>query len=121
MAKNTSVALRNEICRVLNERREELGLTLRQIADAVDISLGSASHFANGKYDYKYTVLKKVAEALQMDMVYLAFLVERPSFERDPVMEEVGQLLEKRDKRRRSALQERHAGNSRHKRLSDNI
>lgn len=99
--------LKNRISEVLTNRRNELGLTIKNIAEAIEMSTASVANIISANYDYKYAVLRRVAEALRLDMVHLAFLIEQPQFEDDPVMSEVGALLRKREELRKNSRSNR--------------
>ena len=91
--------LKNRVSEVLMARVRNRGLTVRQIACLMEMSVGSAANILAGNHDYKYVILRKMAAALRMDMVYLVYLIEEPRFTNDPDMLRVGQLLRERDER----------------------
>lgn len=53
--------------------RQEAGLSLRELADMVDVTYATLSRYENGKTVPKYDTLKKIARALGVDSVYYLY------------------------------------------------
>lgn len=53
--------------------RQEAGLSLRELADMVDVTYSTLSHYENGKTTPKYDVLKQIARAVGVDDVYYLY------------------------------------------------
>ena len=50
--------------------RQEAGLSLRELADMVDVTYSTLSHYENGHTVPRYDTLKRLARALGVDSVY---------------------------------------------------
>lgn len=69
---------------IIRERREALGITLRALADAVDVSAPFLSHVERGMRRLPDAVAARIATALELDV---NALIRQPSrFTRDDVV-----------------------------------
>ena len=53
--------------------RQEAGLSLRELADMVDVTYSTLSHYENGHMVPRYDTLKRLARALGVDSVYYLY------------------------------------------------
>ena len=53
--------------------RQEAGLSLRELADRVDVTYSTLSHYENGYTVPRYDTLKRLARALGVDSVYYLY------------------------------------------------
>ena len=53
--------------------RQEAGLSLRELADMVDVTYSTLSHYENGHTVPRYDTLKRLARALGVDSVYYLY------------------------------------------------
>lgn len=53
--------------------RQEAGLSLRELADMVDVTYSTLSHYENGRTVPRYDTLKRLARALGVDSVYYLY------------------------------------------------
>lgn len=57
----------------IRDYRKKAGLSLRELADMVDVTYATLSRYENGKTVPKYDTLKKIARALGVDSVYYLY------------------------------------------------
>ncbi|TSC80643.1 MAG: hypothetical protein G01um101425_297 [Candidatus Peregrinibacteria bacterium Gr01-1014_25] len=92
----TAQELQERIAEVIVARRKSLGLTLQDIANAIGMSIGSASNLCSGNHTYPLHTLNQLASALRLDLIHLVYLIEEPWHQGDPALERVGILLKQR-------------------------
>lgn len=59
------------LANVLKQRRAELGLTLKQVADAVGVSEATVQRWESGKMNIRYNKVILLAEVLHVDPAFL--------------------------------------------------
>lgn len=57
----------------IRDYRKKAGLSLRELADMVDVTYATLSRYENGKTVPKYDTLKRLARALGVDSVYYLY------------------------------------------------
>lgn len=60
--------LLNDLGERLKKLRNKQGISIRELAERVDMGYTNVSNIETGKVNPKYTTLVKLAEALEMDL-----------------------------------------------------
>ena len=74
--------------KMIRNLRKEKGLSLRKLAEVVDVSYVNISHIENGRFKTSKKVLKQIAEALDYDKDELFALA-------DTIDEEIEEIIRK--------------------------
>jgi transcriptional regulator with XRE-family HTH domain len=73
----TEVALREALGNVIRERRKTLGMTLQQVSNKTDVSLGYLSQIELGKNSASIETLYRISLALNVKMAELFQAIQK--------------------------------------------
>ena len=85
----------NRVAKALEHRRKELGLTMQEVADRLNMSVGSVHNLMTGNHTYPTAVLERVASALDWTPVHIYMAASDKKAKDSPEMRKIGTILSK--------------------------
>ena len=79
--------------KMIRKLRKEKGLSLRKLAEVVDVSYVNISHIENGRFKTSKKVLKQIAEALDYDRDELFALADTIDEEVEDIIRKIPKII----------------------------